>query len=275
MRTSLIVTTYNWKEALEITLRSIARQSEPPDEVVIADDGSRPDTGKLVHEWASRLSMPLLHVWQDDLGFRLARARNCAIAASRGEYIVIVDGDMSLHRHFIADHKRAARRGFFIQGARAFTTPNAGKRMLEEGILDMNIFSPGVRRRRHAIHNRLFSWMAYQFIRTDQKAIRGSNQAYWKDDLVSVNGFNEEMIGWGGEDNEIAARLYNSGIRRRNLKFAGLAIHLYHNSRKPVGENPNHAILKATIETRKTRCKLGLDQHVHNLIAVKDAEPKQ
>lgn len=261
MKTSLIVTTYNWKEALDLTLRSVARQSELPDEVLVADDGSRPDTAELVQSWTARLPIPVRHVWQEDEGFRLARSRNRAIAAASGEYIIIVDGDMSLHRHFIADHKRAARRGYFIQGARALTTERASRRMLEEGILDAGFFSPGIQRRRHTIRNRFLSWLVYQHVRTDQKAIRGSNQGYWKDDLIRVNGFDENMLGWGGEDNEIAARLYHIGVKRRQLKFAGLAIHLFHESRKQVDNQHNRALLRATIQERRTRCERGLDQH--------------
>jgi hypothetical protein len=109
------------------------------------------------------------------------------------------------------------------------------------------------------------SWLLLRNVHTNQRAIRSCNQAYWKEDLVRVNGFDERMTGWGGEDNEIAARLYNVGIRRRNLKFGGLAIHLHHSSRKPVGENPNHAILRVTIQNQKTRCELGLDQHAAEL----------
>lgn len=262
MKTSLIITTYNWKEALDLTMRSVARQHTMPDEVLVADDGSRADTAELVQAWAARLPVLVRHVWQEDEGFRLARSRNRAIAAATGEYIVIVDGDMSLHTHFISDHKRAARRGYFIQGARALTTEATGRRMLEKGILDLSFFSPGVRRRRHIVRNRFLSWLVYQHVRTDQKAIRGSNQGYWKNDLIRVNGFDENMVGWGGEDNEIAARLYNIGVKRRQLKFAALATHIYHPSRNPCGDTPNRRILETTMRLGRQRCECGLDQHL-------------
>jgi hypothetical protein len=68
-------------------------------------------------------------------------------------------------------------------------------------------------------------------------------------------------VGWGREDNEIAARLYNAGIRRRNLKFQALAIHLHHPLRHAqIGER-NDAILSAAINERKAWCPLGLSQH--------------
>jgi glycosyltransferase involved in cell wall biosynthesis len=204
----------------------------------------------------------LRHIWQEDIGFRAGRSRNRAIAAAKGEYIIFVDGDMVLNAHFIYDHVRAAQRGYFIQGARVITGPRAGQEMLVTGALDLSFFASDIQRRRHTIRNRFLSWLLLRKVHVSQRAIRSCNQAYWKADLVRVNGFDERMTGWGGEDNELAARLYNIGIRRRNLKFGGLAIHLYHRSRKPEGENPNHIILRTTIETRKTRCDQGLDEHL-------------
>jgi glycosyltransferase involved in cell wall biosynthesis len=261
MKVTLIITTYNWKEALDLVLQSVARQVEMPDEIVIADDGSRPDTAQLIAGWAARLPIPLRHSWQEDIGFRAGRARNRAIAAATGDYIVFIDGDMVLNSHFIFDHKRAAQRGYFIQGARLLTGPNITKEMLQNSVLDLGFFSHDVKRRRHTIRNRFLSWLLLRKVHVSQRAIRSCNQGYWKEDLVRVNGFDESMTGWGGEDNEVAARLYNVGIRRRNLKFGGLAIHLHHTSRKPEGENPNHPILRKTIADRKTRCEQGLEQH--------------
>jgi len=259
MRTSLIVTTYNWKEALDLVLRSIARQSELPDEIVVADDGSRPDTAEVIEGWRPRISVPLRHIWQDDSGFRLSRVRNLAIAAALGDYLLIIDGDMVLHRHFVADHKKAARRGFFVQGPRVLTRPEAAARILQEGRVDLGFFTPGVERRRHLLRIPLLSRLLLIPAHSNQRTIRGSNQGYWREDLIRVNGFDEQMIGWGREDNELAARLYHSGIFRRDLRFGGLAIHLWHRARTPEGENPNDCYLRKTIETRATRCNVGID----------------
>ena len=260
LRSTLIVTTYNWPAALQLTLKSIARQSVAPGEVIVADDGSGPDTGQVIERWKTEIAAPVLHMWQPHEGFRLARSRNRAIAAATGEYLMIVDGDMVLHRHFVADHLRAARPGSFIQGVRLLTEAETAARMLREGSLDLNFFSPGIRRRRHAIRSLLLSRMLF-WRRVGQHAIRGCNQAYWKRDLLQVNGFNEAFVGWGREDNEIAARLYNVGVHRRNLKFQALAIHLHHPPRQPKGVNPNDAILHQAIARGETWCRLGLDRH--------------
>jgi glycosyltransferase involved in cell wall biosynthesis len=274
LRITLIITTYNWPAALDLTLRSVARQSVLPDEILVADDGSGPQTRQVVTQWQERLRSPLIHVWQADEGFRLARSRNRAIAAARGDYVIIVDGDMVLHRHFIADHARAARHGCFIQGVRLLTGPEAAARMLEQSQLDLGVFAPDIRRRRHAIRNRFLSALVFKK-RTGQRAIRGCNQAYWKSDLIRVNGFNEEFVGWGREDNEIAARLYNAAVRRRNLKFQALAIHLHHPLRHAQMGVRNDAVLRETIEQRKAWCPLGLSQHVEPVIpGVRQADPR-
>jgi len=265
MKLTLIITTYNWKEALDLMLESVARQTVLPDEVIIADDGSRPDTGELIASWKKRLPVPLIHQWQEDIGFRVSRARNRAIAAASGDFIVIVDGDMVLNKHFMEDYRRAARPGFFFQGARLITGPTTGARILRERRLHIGFFAPDIKRRRHTIRSRFLSWLVQQRTHRNQKAIRSCNQGYWKTDLLRVNGFDEAMTGWGREDNDLAERLYNVGVLRKNLKFSALTIHLYHPSRQPVGENPNDKYLRATIESKSQRCRLGIDQHLPEL----------
>jgi len=257
---SLIVTTYEWPQALNLVLRSIARQTLMPDEVIIADDGSGPDTAALIHQWRRKLPVPVHHVWQAHEGFRLARSRNAAIAKARGDYVVFVDGDMVLHPNFVEDHRELAEPDFFIQGCRLLTDAAAARRLFEAGELDLGFFARGVQRRHHTVRNSLLCRL-FSKVRTDLTAIRGCNQGYWRRDLVRTNGFNERMVGWGREDNEIAARLHQLGLKRRNVKFKALATHLYHPRRHPAGENPNDAILRETVERMQTRCRLGLDSH--------------
>lgn len=261
MKTSLLITTYNWPAALEATLRSVSRQTVMPDEVIVADDGSREDTAVLVQEWASRVPVPLQHVWQEDVGFRLARSRNRAVAAATGDYIIIVDGDMILHPHFVADHREAARPDTFIQGVRLLTKSELAPRLLSGEIDHLGFFAAGIERRRHTVRNALLSRIAFGETQS-RKAVRGSNQAYWRADLIRVNGWDENMIGWGREDTELVARFHHSGVKRRNLKFAALTTHIWHKVRKPEGVNPNDVILHRTVAERRTRCDNGLDQHL-------------
>ena len=52
MKVSLIITTYNWPEALRLSLMSAARQTQLPDEVIVADDGSGEETRQLIADMA-------------------------------------------------------------------------------------------------------------------------------------------------------------------------------------------------------------------------------
>ena len=74
--TSLIISTYNRSDALELCVKSVLRQSLLPDEIIIADDGSKEDTGELIHQLAASSEVPIIHVWHEDLGFRLASISN-------------------------------------------------------------------------------------------------------------------------------------------------------------------------------------------------------
>ena len=102
---SLILATYNWKEALELVLMSVMRQSVKPFEVIIADDGSREDTKALIDEYRKKFDIPLIHVWHEDKGFRLSEIRNKAIKQARGNYIIQIDGDTILHKDFVKTTK--------------------------------------------------------------------------------------------------------------------------------------------------------------------------
>ena len=105
MRVSLIITTYNRPDALMLVLQSIANQTKLPEEVIIADDGSDDKTKKLITNYQESSSLNIIHSWQEDKGFRLAKSRNKAIAISNFEYIILIDGDVILHPKFIQDHK--------------------------------------------------------------------------------------------------------------------------------------------------------------------------
>ncbi|TCJ11750.1 glycosyltransferase [Parasulfuritortus cantonensis] len=269
LRLSLCISTYNWPAALDLVLASVARQTVLPREVIVTDDGSGPDTAALIARWRARFPVPLVHVWQADTGFRLARARNLAVLAATGDYLVFLDGDMVLHPCFVGDHKRAAARGAYVQDVRAKAGKGLTRRLLEHQLLWPGFFAADIRGRRHLLHSHLLSHYRRQATRSLQN-VTGSNMAFWKEDLLRVNGFNEAMEGWGMEDKELVIRLRNSGCRVRLLKYAGIAMHLYHPSRRaPEESNPNRFHLDKA-KAGATWCEFGLDRHTGEDFRVAD-----
>lgn len=261
VNTSLIVTTYNWKEALELSLSSISGQSEMPDEVIVADDGSREDTAYLIHRMAASFPVSLLHMWQEDCGFRAARIRNKAIAAASGAYILLVDGDVILHKDFVAHHKCMARQGIFCQGSRVLLSPAKTARVLAKRQLAFSPFESGLGNRKNAVVSHFLSRL-FSRRRNYMRGIRTCNFAFWRADGIAVNGFNEDFQGYGREDSEFAARLMNSGVMRKNVRFAATVYHLHHPLQPREFMEVRDSMLRNAVESRLIRCQNGIDGHL-------------
>jgi len=261
LQVSLIITTYNWKEALEVSLLSAFNQTSRPCEIIVADDGSRPDTRELVERITVDAPVRVVHSWQEDKGFRLARSRNRAIARTTGEYIVLVDGDILLEKHFIEDHQRFAGKGFFIQGTRVLLNKSLSEKVLAHKVMSSMYCKHGVENRKNCIRSALLANL-FSFKSSSLTGIKTCNFAFYKKDAISVNGFNEEFIGWGREDSEFTVRLQNKGFRRKNMKFNGLAYHLYHSMNDRTRLENNDQILNDTIEKKLIWCKKGINQYL-------------
>jgi hypothetical protein len=136
------------------------------------------------------------------------------------------------------------------------------RRMLEHSGALPGFFSRGIERRRHTLR---LPWLAGIYARpgTRRRGIKSCNMAFWRTDLIRLNGFNEAMTGWGREDTELAARAFHAGLLRRDLRFSALAVHLFHPTRKHVVGNPNDVILDDTRARQRVRCELGVDRHLH------------
>lgn len=83
-------------------------QTHPADEIVIADDGSKEDTRRLIESFKDKL--PIKHVWHEDNGFQKSRILNSAILASESDYLIFTDQDCIPRKDFIATHAAYAER---------------------------------------------------------------------------------------------------------------------------------------------------------------------
>ncbi len=261
MTTSLIIATYNWPEALELTLLSALNQSLLPDEIIVADDGSTDETRKLIESFQSKAQVPIVHVWHEDEGFRLAKIRNRAIAVSKGEYIIQVDGDIILHPDFVKDHVSFAKRGSYVSGSRVNMNADLSKKLRDAHSVKVSVFMKGTSNFLNGLHLPFLSPLQENYRKNDLFYVRGCNMAFWRDDLVKVNGYNEDLQGWGREDNEISCRLENIGNVRRIAKFRAIAFHQYHDECSRKSLSKNNDILYKTINEKSQWCENGLNQY--------------
>ncbi|MDE5808400.1 MAG: glycosyltransferase family 2 protein [Muribaculaceae bacterium] len=244
MTVALIISTYNRPDALDVVLRSVTKQTMLPDEIIIADDGSGEKTQQLIRKWQQSplLPVPLKHIWQIDEGFRLAMIRNKAIAASNCEYIIQIDGDAFIHPKFIEDHLKMAKKGFFVKGSRILLDKSLSDKICEsKKYLFPSVFSLHIERyREKAFRCGLLRDFFVSFNPKDLSAL-GCNMAFWRDDAIRVNGYDEEFTGWGHEDTDFTMRLHRNGIEKRNIRYAALIYHLWH---KQAGDGIKNAILR-------------------------------
>jgi glycosyltransferase involved in cell wall biosynthesis len=232
---SVIVSTYNREDALDVVLRALARQSDRNFEIVVADDGSGPATARVVRDWAARNTLPIKHVWHEDRGFRLAEIRNRGIRASSGAYIVFIDGDCIARPDFVAKHRRLAEPCWFVTGTRILLSHELTDRILHEG-LEPELWGLArflAHRLRHHF-NRVAPLLALRLGPMRKltahrwRGARGSNMAFWRADLERVGGFDTSFSGWGREDSDIFIRMIRAGVRRKDGRFASGVLHLWH-----------------------------------------------
>lgn len=259
MTVSLIIATYNWPQALRLCLESVMRQSVMPTEILIADDGSGRETRNVVEYFTSVSPVPLHHIWHEDKGFRLSAIRNKAIAASSGEYIVQVDGDVILHRSFILDHMVIAKRGYYVSGSRALVGEELTGRLFNGETIPLSPFVKGVTNGNNALRIPFISTLFHDY---HPDRLRGCNMAFWREDVLTVNGYDENITGWGCEDNELGCRFQNIGLKKRAAKFRAILFHLHHELASRERAEANNRILAQSLRDRRTRCEKGLDRYL-------------
>ena len=271
---SIIVTTYNRPDALLAVLQSLAAQSDGAFEVLVADDGSRAETAVAIAEVAVDFPVSLIHLWQSDDGFRAAAARNLAVAASAGDYLVFVDGDCVLRADFVARHRALAETGWFVAGNRVLLGKEFTAKVLQTPRAELHGDSrlTWLGRRFSGAINR---WLPLCFIpgqgwrkRQPQRwqGARTCNLALWRRDFDTVNGFDEAFQGWGHEDADLAIRLLHAGVQRKDGRFATAVLHLWHheNDRSNLPENERR--LAEILAGDRVRAQHGIDAYTREQV---------
>jgi glycosyltransferase involved in cell wall biosynthesis len=255
--TTLLISTYNWPEALELVFNSILQQSVMVNEILIADDGSDNRTKSVIEAFSKQTSILVKHFWQEDNGFRKTIIMNRALSSASGDYVIQIDGDILLHTHFIEDHLTEAKKGFYIKGSRSMLSANRSRQILNTKNIRIHPLAEGVGSKINASRLPLFSFL-FRGDKLKSSNLRGCNFSFWKEDFVAVNGYNNDLEGWGHEDIELAARLTNLGIKQRQLKLKAVCFHLYHKINPRHNEDVNYIKYLTVVKDGTIKCKNGI-----------------
>jgi glycosyltransferase involved in cell wall biosynthesis len=259
---SLVTPTYNWPEALELLLLSIKKQSLLPNEVIIADDGSKEETTQLIQRFQKDFPVPIIHVWHEDNKNQKPAIMNKAIAKAKYDYIVEIDGDIIMHKEFVKDHLSLAEKNVFLYGSRVNIQENYLETLFKKKKIQFNVFSKGIKKRGRTLH---IPFLANRYKKENKRSnkLRGCNMSFWRSDFIKINGFNESLTGWGIDDSEMIQRLINIGVQGKRLKHKGIVYHIYHNEQNKNHLEVNRIIEKETTEKKLTYIDKGVDQYLN------------
>jgi glycosyltransferase involved in cell wall biosynthesis len=264
---SVIVSTYNAEEWLQKVLWGFNQQTFKDFEVVIADDGSRDTTKELIEKTSLQVSYPIIHVWQEDDGFQKSMILNKAVVACRSEYIIMTDGDCIPREDFVQVHYINKQPGYFISGGYYMLPMNISKLISLEDIEQQRCFNINWLKEKGipktfknnkltatGILSKLLNW-----ITPTNASWNGHNSSGWKKDIVNVNGFDERMQ-YGGQDRELGERLFNFGIKSKQLRYSAVCVHLDHKRgyKTPESIAKNVGIRKRTKKEKRVWTHYGI-----------------
>jgi len=234
---SVVVTTYNQPRQLELVLLGYLAQDHAAAEIVVADDGSGPETRAVVERMRGEAGtgVRIVHVWHEDRGFRKTEILNRAILAAGADYLLFTDGDCIPRADLVGTHARLARRGHFLSGGYLKLPADVTAAIGPEDVREMRVADPawlrahGWRAGRHGprLTRSPFLAAALDRLTPTRPTWNGHNASGWKDDLLAVNGYDTDME-YGGLDRALGERLENAGIRGVQVRFRAPVLHLHH-----------------------------------------------
>lgn len=268
---SIIIGFYNKIDLLEKILEALRLQTMSDFEVVIADDGSKPEVVERIAQLQATTPFVLRHVWHEDQGWRKNRILNKAVVAAHGEYLIFIDGDCIPEPHFVEEHYNERGKGQVLSGRRILMGQRATQYILSQP-LSRRRFGAGLffalladtilghkTRMEHMLHVRNHM-LRRLFVRDRQRFILGCNFSMCKSDLMAVNGFDERFLYPGyGEDIDLWHRLDRAGIKTWSRKGLLIQYHCYH-KRFDTNYPPNQQLMQENTDNNITWTPYGIKQ---------------
>jgi glycosyltransferase involved in cell wall biosynthesis len=233
LRLSVIVTTYNNVHGLKLVLAGLSRQSLREFEIVVADDGSGPETASAIEDFGARAPVPVHHLWHPHRGVRKSVILNRAIAAAQGNYLIFFDGDCIPTAECLARHVRSTQQGCYLAGGAVFLSRAFSDSLTAEDVTAGHLDRPGlwwrhVNKRRRLLVSHLPVIPPLMDRRVPRPpSWRGGNSSAFAQDLYRVGGFDERFT-YGFEDADLGQRLQAAGVQAKSIRYTCPVLHVEH-----------------------------------------------
>lgn len=268
---SFIISVYKDTDSLELILESLARQTVKPDEVIISEDGDSIEMAQYFASAKERFSrLDLVHLSQEDIGWRKNIALNRAIMASKYEYLIFIDGDCVPFNTFVENHLTQSEEGIVLAGKRVELGTNVTKKIKSRSLEISNftnnyiwylpqLITDKTRHLEDIIFINYNSFLA-KYIKKEVRYIIGCNWSCFKADIFKINGFDETYtLPSVGEDIDLGWRFRGVGIELKSIRHNANMIHLYHKKRFDSSTGViNNEILKKNFDANRFYCNNGI-----------------
>jgi len=237
-KASIIAAFYNRIDYLKLVLAGFERQTEKDFELIIADDGSTQEVAAEIEKLDSTHYFPVIHLWQEDKGFRKNKILNRAITAANSDYLIFIDADCIPHPKFVEEHINNSKLSSCLTGRRV----NLSEKITS--VLTPGKIKNGFLEKKMAllIKDGLFGDSFYvekgfyfknKFLRKifnkKNRGLLGCNFSIHKNDILAINGFDERYEAPSiGEDSDVQFRLELNGVKIVSLNHIAVQYHLYH-----------------------------------------------
>ncbi len=234
---SVIISVYNRIDYLKMVLAGFERQSFKNFEIIVADDGSDKNVVEEIRSFSGKFFFPVIHLWQEDKGFRKNRILNKAIVSASSEYLIFIDGDSIPHCEFVREHLNYKREYTCNTGRRVNLSEKITKQLtpekVREGYLEKNfmLIGDGIFGKSYDVEKGFYFRNNFlrKFFNKKKRGLLGCNFSIHKDDMLKINGFDERYETPSiGEDSDVQYRLELSGIKIKSINNIAVQYHLYH-----------------------------------------------
>ena len=259
---TVIVTLYNRLEYARNMILALQQQTKQIDELIFADDGSSEKLMEYIEDLLVDCNFKIKHVYQDDIGFRLARSRNNGAREASGDYLIFLDQDVIFDNDFIESiyNSRKKKRMIFSEAlGSSLEEKNKIQELINTQKFDYKeIYDLVDNTKKVEQDNFLYKLK----LRSRGAKIVGLIFSLFKEDFININGLDEKYIGYGYEDDDFGNRFFKYGGETFAFKMKRYPIHMYHKAASPNG-SPNEDYYrqrKIEISKKNYRCEYGYDK---------------
>jgi glycosyltransferase involved in cell wall biosynthesis len=273
MKVSIIIPLYKDLTSLKIVLNALRRQTFKNFEIIITEDDNNSETIEFLKSFND---LNILHLQQPDTGRNKVIAQNKAILKANGDYLIFIDGDIVPFKNFVEYTILLAKPKRVLSGRRVNLpqdlTTKIKNNCLEISNIENNYFSflwkyrnnrdvrgeQGIQLNPNSFIYKLISK------RKRNTEIIGCNFSCFKEDILSINGFDEEYhpLATIADDTDLSWRFKGLGYELFSSKNIVNCFHLWHNtSNNNYNAQNDIKLYEYNKRNKQYYCKNGLDKY--------------